>query len=535
MSDQKFSPHSRTLLAGKIISNYGQSSIDCVVRRVSDHGATVTTDSPLGIPEHCHLLIAGEGPPRPCKRVWQSDKELGLEFEDVTKADPTKADGAAQPARRGDAIVRTQILALRSALDEIETGVVLLDSDLRAQFINHAFRRMWDLPDKVADSRPSYVALMYHGRDTNAYEIASSEMDAYVAERIRSITAGDTRPRDVRRTNGEVIRVQCAVLPDGGRMLSYAFVTDIVRHSDELELLRNALDRISDGVLLLDGDLRVQFLNQKVRDYFGISADDASKHPTYLQLLRNAPHAGKHDVRADKLDEYFASRVEVVRAAAEPVRDQVLHDGRHIRVHSSITASGGRMLTYCDVTDLIRNAKLLEELATIDSLTGLYNRRHFMAAAEAEWARFQRYQRPLSMLMVDIDHFKSVNDRYGHAVGDEAIKFVALACKQDLRGSDMVGRLGGEEFALLLPETDRASAAIVAERIRERVAAQFLSAHKIQFRITISVGLAEASASMSGVDALLRSADLALYQAKDGGRNRVVLWSEPVPPKLAAE
>ena len=69
------------------------------------------------------------------------------------------------------------------------------------------------------------------------------------------------------------------------------------------------------------------------------------------------------------------------------------------------------MLTYCDVTDLIRNAKLLEELATIDSLTGLYNRRHFMATAEAEWARFQRYQRPLSMLMVDIDHFKSVNDR----------------------------------------------------------------------------------------------------------------------------
>ena len=139
------------------------------------------------------------------------------------------------------------------------------------------------------------------------------------------------------------------------------------------------------------------------------------------------------------------------------------------------------------------------------------------------------------MLMIDIDHFKSVNDRYGHAVGDEAIKFVALACKQDLRGSDMVGRLGGEEFALLLPETDRASAVIVAERIRERVAAQFLFAHKIQFRITISVGVAEASASMSGVDALLRSADLALYQAKDEGRNRVILWSEPVPPKLAAE
>ena len=535
MSEQKITLGGRTLLAGKIISNFGLSSIDCVIRRISDHGATVTTDSPLGIPEHFHLRIAGEGPPRPCKRVWQSDRELGLEFENAGEA---KADGSTQldsSVRRGDAIVRTQMLALRSALDEIETGVVLLDRDLRAQFINRAFRRMWDLPDQVADSRPAFVALLYHGRDTNAYEVAAHELDAHVAKRIRQVNAGDTKPVDVRRTNGEVIRVQCAVLPDGGRMLSYAFVTDIVRHSDELELLRNALDQISDGVLLLDADLKAQFLNQKVREYFGISVEDAAAHPTFVELISREAHVQKLGIPPEMLDEHFAARVEAVQTAEPPVRDKLLHNGRHIRVHCSITANGGRMITYCDVTDLIRNAKLLEELATIDSLTGICNRRHFMVSAEAEWGRFQRYHRPLSMLMVDIDHFKSVNDRYGHAVGDEAIKFVALACKQDLRGSDMVGRLGGEEFALLLPETDRARASIVAERIRERVAAQFLSAHKIQFKTTISVGVAEATASMSGVDALLRSADLALYQAKADGRNRVVLWSGPASPKLAAE
>jgi diguanylate cyclase (GGDEF)-like protein len=193
------------------------------------------------------------------------------------------------------------------------------------------------------------------------------------------------------------------------------------------------------------------------------------------------------------------------------------------------------MLTYCDVTDLIRNAKLLAELATIDSLTGIYNRRHFMASAVAEWGRFLRYQRPLSMLMVDIDHFKSVNDRYGHAVGDDAIKFVALACKQDLRGSDIVGRLGGEEFALLLPETDCARGAVAAERIRERVAAQFLSAGKVQFKITVSVGVAEAMANMAGVEALLRAADLALYQAKTDGRNCARAWSPPTASTRAAE
>ncbi len=259
MSEQKPAPLGRTLLAGKVISNFGQSTIDCVVRRISDHGATIEAESPLGIPEYFHLSIHGEGVPRPCKRVWQSEKELGLEFE---RADAKKDDAAVrpdQPERRGDLMMRGQMLALRSALDEIAVGVVLLDSDLRAQFINRAFRKMWNLPDQIADSRPAFVALMYHGRDTNAYETADPNLDAYIAERVRLVRAGDTTALDLRRTNGEVIRLQCAVLPNGGQLLSYTHVTDIVRHADELEILRNALDNISDGVLLLDADLNAQY------------------------------------------------------------------------------------------------------------------------------------------------------------------------------------------------------------------------------------------------------------------------------------
>jgi diguanylate cyclase (GGDEF)-like protein len=204
-------------------------------------------------------------------------------------------------------------------------------------------------------------------------------------------------------------------------------------------------------------------------------------------------------------------------------------------VHCAVTASGGRMITYCDVTDLIRNAELLEKLATTDSMTSLYNRRHFLALAEAEWSRFQRYQRPLSMLMIDIDHFKSVNDRYGHAIGDQAIISVAAACQHNKRNSDVVGRLGGEEFAVLLPETDQAQAEVVAERIRASIAGHVLSVHDVQFALTVSVGIAAATASMSGTDALLRAADSALYQAKSEGRNCFACWSPPLAPRLAAE
>jgi diguanylate cyclase (GGDEF)-like protein len=132
----------------------------------------------------------------------------------------------------------------------------------------------------------------------------------------------------------------------------------------------------------------------------------------------------------------------------------------------------------------------------------------------------------MSVLMVDIDHFKSVNDRYGHAVGDEAIKAMADACLRGKRKSDIVGRVGGEEFAVLLPETSLSRARIVAERIRKRIAAQSMKAHEVHFQITASIGVAEAVVSMSGIEALMMAADQALYDAKAQGRNRCVCWSQ---------
>jgi diguanylate cyclase (GGDEF)-like protein len=138
------------------------------------------------------------------------------------------------------------------------------------------------------------------------------------------------------------------------------------------------------------------------------------------------------------------------------------------------------------------------------------------------------------MLMIDIDHFKLVNDRYGHAAGDDAIASIAATCRESKRAADIVGRLGGEEFAILLPETDQVQARVLAERIREKVAGHSLSTQGVEFSMTISVGIAAASADMSGADALLRAADRALYQAKADGRNRTAEWS-PEPASAAAK
>ena len=142
--------------------------------------------------------------------------------------------------------------------------------------------------------------------------------------------------------------------------------------------------------------------------------------------------------------------------------------------------------------------------------------------AHAEWARFQRYGRPLSILAIDVDHFKSINDRFGHDGGDLVLRAIADRCQATKRTTDVLARIGGEEFVMLLPETDEAAAEIAAERLRTTIqnASGILPGHDL--RITISIGIAQAMLSMSSFEVMLKRADEALYQAKRAGRNRVL-------------
>src|ERR1700684_3637594 len=122
---------------------------------------------------------------------------------------------------------------LRAALDQVDIGIVLLDSDTRAEFINRAFRDYFSLPDEKADSKPPFIALMYHGRDTGAFELPEEELSAFIAERTEMMRTGDSTPININLADGQVLRFSCTALPDGGRMLSYTPVTDLVRHTDD--------------------------------------------------------------------------------------------------------------------------------------------------------------------------------------------------------------------------------------------------------------------------------------------------------------
>jgi PAS domain-containing protein len=122
---------------------------------------------------------------------------------------------------------------LSAALDQVDIGIVLLDSDTRAEFINRAFRDYFALPDQKADSKPPFIALMYHDRDTGAYEMPQQELSAFIARRMEKVRSGDSTPININLADGQVLRFSCTALPDGGRMLSYTPVTDLVRHTDD--------------------------------------------------------------------------------------------------------------------------------------------------------------------------------------------------------------------------------------------------------------------------------------------------------------
>ncbi|HEY1554457.1 MAG TPA: diguanylate cyclase [Kofleriaceae bacterium] len=169
----------------------------------------------------------------------------------------------------------------------------------------------------------------------------------------------------------------------------------------------------------------------------------------------------------------------------------------------------------------------LAQLAVTDGLTGLYNHRHFHERIALEVERSQRSGLPLSLLMIDVDHFKQFNDAFGHPSGDEVLRQLARVLTDTRRANDVVSRYGGEEFAVILVDTAKFTAAKVAERVRDRVAAHdFSEAAQKAGRITISLGVATYPDDGSDAEALVRASDTALYAGKRAGRNRVVLYTE---------
>ncbi|MDF1663165.1 MAG: diguanylate cyclase [Planctomycetota bacterium] len=224
-------------------------------------------------------------------------------------------------------------------------------------------------------------------------------------------------------------------------------------------------------------------------------------------------------------DAFSKDRIDVLRVllsqAAISIENAQLYNTLELRVEERTQELQN------EIKERIRIQEELRRLATTDGLTKASNRRHFLELSEKEFQRAKRYQHPMSVIMIDADHFKDINDTFGHDIGDTVLQELTKSVLKELRNSDLFGRIGGEEFAATLPETDEAAAILVAERLRETIESLVLKAGDEQFHFTVSIGIAMLGEKDPEFSTILKRADSALYKAKETGRNKVILANPP--------
>ena len=277
-----------------------------------------------------------------------------------------------------------------------------------------------------------------------------------------------------------------------------------------------AITRLSDG--------RFLEVNDNFLSFYGYSRDDVIG-ATALELGMWAnPEERAEMVRAVQEQGSVQREVKFLTSAGE-IRVNLFSAQRiHIEGEEFLVT------VVTDLTDRKRTEESLRHLATRDELTGLYNRREMDFLLQAELARSRRYHHFLSVMIIDLDRFKAVNDTYGHQVGDDVLREVAKLVQENIRAGDSAARYGGEELAVIMPETTGSGAFKVAERIRQAVAAQAFSnpqrnTRTLPVRTTISAGIACFPSDADNQSALIVAADRALYRAKEEGRNRSVMYS----------
>ena len=349
--------------------------------------------------------------------------------------------------------------------------------------------------------------------------------DGELVARVRACL----RTKQTQRELGRLARLMLSVNQVGGQLASIL---------DREALLPNVVSLIQESfgypyvhLFLLDSERHELVLAAAA----GPTATALMQSPPRLSLLGDSLAAAS--ARHQKLVAPFNARgtlhpflPEARSAAAAPLRSAgALNGVLEIASSVDLAFSGNDGLVLQTLADLVGvavvNSRLYQqmaELARLDELTGLLNRRTLMARLEAEWGRCQRYKRPLSLLLLDLDFLKQVNDRHGHPTGDRALAAIARAIEQSVRKVDTAGRLGGDEFMLILPETPHTGAMEVADRLGARCRGIAIPTEGPPPSLTVSLGVASwPDTETASAAELINAADRALYRAKASGRNRV--------------
>lgn len=291
--------------------------------------------------------------------------------------------------------------------------------------------------------------------------------------------------------------------------------------------LLDAIESLTEGFALYDSDDRLVVCN---RNFLACWKPLDSRIRPGMSFQTLCEWLWDSGLVADTVlsrEAWLTQRLERYRNAQGSFKHRLPND-HWLWLSERRTQDGGTVMVVMDITEQYRLEQELVRQASTDPLTNAANRRHFLDLAEKEITRAQRYQHPLSVLQLDVDYFKRINDLYGHATGDHVLRRLVSTCRSALRESDIIGRLGGEEFAILLPNTHENQAAEVAERLRAGLAELRIATHDDVLHFSVSLGVAECR-PYETIDQALNRADQALYRAKHLGRNRIVCHSRLTP------
>lgn len=294
-----------------------------------------------------------------------------------------------------------------------------------------------------------------------------------------------------------------------------------------IDMLLTCLSGSQLAIALYDADDRLQFANSSFRDAFAINQE---AYPLWADIIRSN-HAQRHGliIETNDIEAWIADISTRRRHLSSRTFECDLTDGRWMRMTETVSTNGWMLCVASDITMLKTNERVLQQArdaamvaAQTDALTGLYNRGFIFSRLEQIMA--QGNDMPLSVAVLDLDHFKGINDTYGHFAGDHILKHFAIQTQRNLRPLDFLGRIGGEEFLLLLPNTALTDAEQVIVRLRSRLSDAIILSEQPEINCNFSAGLTEAVPS-DNVASLFQRADQALYAAKQGGRNQHVVFS----------
>ena len=344
------------------------------------------------------------------------------------------------------------------------------------------------------------------------------QLESRIKELESKVRERQEQEKELQASNDELLSTNQQLENAIGRANRMTFDAEITYI--ELNHIFNAA---ADAMCVIDREFNVLKINETFSKLFGIKKKQADNKKCFEIIPGSECHSSNCPLKKI-IDGKLCPEADIEKKTV---------DGSILSCIMSASAfrdPGGELygmvLNFKDITYRKQLEEKLKELATTDGLTGIFNRRHFMELANREFDRAKRYGAALAMLMIDVDHFKSVNDTYGHDIGDEALILLADTGKNILRKVDVFGRIGGEEFAALLPDTDLNGAIITAERLKQAIQESCVVTKKGPVHFSISVGVALVTESHETMGDLVRATDAALYRAKEKGRNRVEVSSQ---------